>query len=152
MPTPWLLVSHQKQRHRADCLVACVAMILDYLGKQVRYGRLIKILKVTPDLGAPASNVKHLSLLNISVEYGSGSLDDLAKQIERNIPCIAFLHTMHLSYWSEAVRHAVVVVGMDEEGVYLNDPFSDIAPQSVSRLEFELAWGEMDNTYAVITA
>jgi len=46
----------------------------------------------------------------------------------------------------------VVAVGIDERRVYLNDPFFDAAPQSVSRLEFELAWDEMDNVYAVITA
>lgn len=151
MPAPWLPVSHQKQRHRSDCLVACATMVLDYLGQSIRYVRLLRLLGVTPDLGAPASNVRRLSSLNVSVEYGAGTIDDLAEHIARGVPCIAFVHTMHLSYWTEATRHAVVVVGMDEEHVYLNDPFFDIAPQVVSRLEFELAWDEMDNTYAVIT-
>jgi len=151
MPAPWLPVSHQKQRHRSDCLVACATMVLDYLGRSIRYSRLLRLLGVTPDLGAPASNVRRLSSLNVSVEYGAGTIDDLAEHIERSVPCIAFVHTIHLSYWTEATRHAVVVAGTDEEHVYLNDPFFDIAPQVVSRLEFELAWDEMDNTYAVIT-
>jgi len=79
-------------------------------------------------------------------------LDDLAEYIAQDVPCIAFVHTMHLSYWSEAVRHAVVVIGADEQQVCLNDPFFDVAPQIVSRLEFELAWDEMDNVYAVMIA
>jgi hypothetical protein len=38
-----------------------------------------------------------------------------------------------------------------QEGqVYLDDPYFDASPQSVSQLEFELAWDEMDNTYAII--
>ena len=151
MPTPWLSVSHQKQRHRSDCLAACAAMVLAYLGQPVRYSQLLSLLDVTPDLGAPASNVTRLSTLGISVEYGSGTLGDFAERIARGIPCIAFVHTVHLGYWSEAVQHAVVVVGMDEQRVYLDDPFFDVAPQAVSRLEFELAWDEMDCTYAAIT-
>lgn len=151
MPVPWLPVSHKRQRHRSDCLAACVTMIPAHLGRSVRYSRLMRLLNITPDLGAPASNVESLSVLNVSVEYGSGSMGDLATHITQGIPCIVFVHTVHLSYWPEAVRHTVVVVGMDEEQVYLNDPFFDVAPQIVSRLEFELAWDEMDNTYAVIT-
>jgi uncharacterized protein YvpB len=67
------------------------------------------------------------------------------------VACIAFLNTLHLSYWNEATSHAAIVVGIDEQHVYLNDPFFDTAPQRVSRLEFELAWDDMDNTYAIIT-
>ena len=35
--------------------------------------------------------------------------------------------------------------------IYLDDPCFDKSPQHVSPLEFELAWDEMDNTYAIIT-
>ncbi len=150
MPAPWLLVSHQKQRHRSDCLAACAAMILGYLGRSVRYGKLMRLLGITPDLGAPASNVRRLSALNVCVEYGAGTMDDLVAYLARGVPCIAFVHTVHLGYWPEATRHAVVVVGVDEQQVYLDDPFFDVAPQIVSLLEFQLAWDEMDNTYAVI--
>jgi uncharacterized protein YvpB len=79
-------------------------------------------------------------------------MDDLVRHIARGVPCIAFVHTVHLNYWSEAVRHAVVVVGIDEQQIYLADPFFDVSPQTVSRLEFELAWDEMDNACAVIMA
>jgi len=77
-------------------------------------------------------------------------MDDLATYLARGVPCIAFVHTVHLSYWPEATRHAVVVVGVDKRQVYLNDPFFDAVPQVVSLLEFQLAWDEMDKAYAVI--
>jgi ABC-type bacteriocin/lantibiotic exporter with double-glycine peptidase domain len=150
MPAPWLPVSHQRQRHSADCLAACAAMVLDYLKRPVGYDRLINLLDVTPDLGAPASNIKRLAELGVSVTYRSGVWDDLAEHVGQGLPCIAFVHTTHLGYWSQAAQHAVVVVGLDEQRVYLDDPFFDTAPQTVSRLEFELAWDEMDNVYAVI--
>ena len=111
----------------------------------------MEMLGVTPDLGAPASNVKRLSALDVHVEYSSGKIDDLMGHLARDIPCIVFVDTAHLSYWSEATRHTVVVAGIDEHQAYLYDPFFDAVPQTVSRLEFELAWDEMDNTYAIIT-
>jgi len=152
MPALWLPVPHHKQNHPSDCLAACAAMLLDYAGRPVPYDRLLQLLDITPDLGAPASNIKRLMALNVTVEYGPGNITDLAHRLAQGVPAIAFVHTIHLSYWPEAARHAVVAVGIDERRVYLNDPFFDAAPQSVSRLEFELAWDEMDNVYAVITA
>ena len=151
MPANWLPISHRKQLHPSDCLSACAAMIVDHLGRPTPYARLMELLKITPDLGAPASNILRLSALNISVDYRSGQIEDLIKLFTQSIPCIVFLNTLHLSYWSEATSHAAIVVGIDEQHVYLNDPFFDTAPQRASILEFELAWDDMDNTYAVIT-
>jgi len=39
---------------------------------------------------------------------------------------------------------------MDESHVYVADPWFDIVPQVVSVLKFQLAWDEMDQTYAVL--
>jgi ABC-type bacteriocin/lantibiotic exporter with double-glycine peptidase domain len=149
---PMLLpVPHRRQVHCADCLSACGAMILDYLGHPLSYGRLLDLLAVTPDLGAPASNILRIAAaLSIEVEYRTGTLDDLSVNIDHGIPCIVFVQTIQLSYWSEDARHAVVMVGMDDRRIYLNDPFFNPAPQAVSRLEFQLAWDEMDNTYAIL--
>jgi uncharacterized protein YvpB len=53
-------------------------------------------------------------------------------------------------YWTYATDHAVLVVGYDEQAVYINDPAFEQAPQRVSRADFELAWLEFDYRYAVI--
>ena len=66
-------------------------------------------------------------------------------------PCIVFVRTGDLPYWSYATSHAVVVVGIDDDNVYLNDPYFEKAPQRVSHDEFLLAWSEFDYTYAVIS-
>ena len=152
MPDNWLPVPHQTQQQSADCLAACAAMTLAYLGRSTPYDRLLELLKITPDLGAPFSNLKRLNVLNIQVEYGAGTLDVLSDLLAHGIPCIVSVNTLHLSYWAEVARHAIVVVGVTAERVYLNDPFFEMAPQSVARLEFELAWDEMDNAYAALTA
>lgn len=150
MPASWLNVTHYKQQGRADCLAACAAMVLDYQGLPVNYSRLLRLFDITPDLGAPASRIRRLAHLGVKVSYGSGDLEDLRNYLAQGMPVIVFVRTIHLSYWDADSRHAVVVVGMDETQVYLNDPFHDTVPQFVARLEFALAWDEMDNTYTVI--
>jgi ABC-type bacteriocin/lantibiotic exporter with double-glycine peptidase domain len=151
MPAPWLPIPHHKQQHRADCLAACVAMVLNYLGLSIRYSRLLKLLDISPDLGAPAPNIHKLSDLGIAVIYRhAGVLRDLEQNIAEGSPCITFVNTLHLSYWTETTRHTVVVAGLDAQQVYLYDPFFDNTPQTVAKLEFMLAWDEMDNTYAVL--
>lgn len=151
MPTHWLPIPHRTQRNKADCLVACVAMALDYLDKPIDYERLMSLLDIKPDIGGRASNVRRVSVLGVSVYYSTGTLDDLARYIAQDMPCIVFVNTAYLGYWPEATRHVMVVIGLDAEHVYINDPFFDTAPQSTSRLEFELAWDEFDNAYAVLS-
>jgi ABC-type bacteriocin/lantibiotic exporter with double-glycine peptidase domain len=152
MPKILLPVPHIRQRNNADCLAACTAMVLEYLNVPVSYDALISLLNITPDLGAPASNVTRLaSAYNVQVRYQSGTLDTLKGYLGEGMPGIAFVNTLQLSYWEENAWHAVVVVGIDDTKIYLNDPFFDKAPQAISHLEFYLAWDEMDNAFAVIT-
>lgn len=63
------------------------------------------------------------------MEYREGTLDDLKQHIALGKPCIVFLDTAQLPYWSEGTFHAAVVVGIDDTHVYLNDPAFDQAPQ-----------------------
>jgi ABC-type bacteriocin/lantibiotic exporter with double-glycine peptidase domain len=145
-----LNVSHQKQRQRADCLAACAAMVLDYYNLPYSYPGLLDLLDVKP-FGAPSPNIQNLVKLGVSVLYKAGSLEELEQQIALNHPCIVFLDTGELSYWSETTFHAAVVVGMDDHYVYANDPAFDEAPQSVSWGDFDLAWLERGYYYVVIT-
>ena len=143
-------VAHRIQHRQADCLAACAAMALDYLGRPVAYSRLIALLGVQ-DFGAPSSNIRRLAKLGLSVSFGQGTEADLVSHLLHGEPCIVFLRTGELSYWTEDTGHAVVLVGMDEDTVYLNDPAFGEAPQSASRDEFFLAWLDFDCDYAVIT-
>lgn len=125
-------------------------MVLAFIGRPVSYERLLDLLDVDPDVGAPASHVLKLAALGVGVSYGPGTLEDIAGHVARGRPCIAFVQTVDLSYWDEATQHAVVVVGMDEHHVFVADPWFDSVPQTVSRLEFQLAWDSMEQTYATL--
>ena len=127
-------------------------MALAYIGRTLSYERLMELLEIKPDIGAPASKIKRLSGVVSQVIYTSGTLDEISAYLEQGLPCIAFVHTLQLSYWSEDARHALVITGIDQETdqIYLDDPYFESAPQVVSLLEFQLAWDEMDNRYAVL--
>ncbi len=43
------------------------------------------------------------------------------------------------------------MVGMDEENVYVDDPEFSQSPMQVSLGDFDLAWLERDEMYAVLT-
>jgi ABC-type bacteriocin/lantibiotic exporter with double-glycine peptidase domain len=57
----------------------------------------------------------------------------------------------HLGHLETITHHAVVIIGIDGDRVYLNDPAFVTAPQIVARDEFEPAWIEHNYRFAVIT-
>ena len=125
-------------------------MILEHLGQPVDYPGLLALLNVQ-DFGAPSSNIRRLEHLGASVNFGSGTLTDLQRHLLQGRPCIVFVRTGELSYWSEDTGHAVVLVGLTQDAVLFNDPAFAQAPQRVSIDEFLLAWLDFDYDYAVIT-
>ncbi|MEZ4732190.1 MAG: hypothetical protein R3E79_34160 [Caldilineaceae bacterium] len=52
---------------------------------------------------------------------------------------------------NKVADHAVVVVGFDEQSIYLHDPEFAESPINVSYGDFDLAWLEHDEMYAVLT-
>jgi uncharacterized protein YvpB len=127
-------------------------MILTNLRLRVTYEHLLKLLQVRSGYGTPASNIRHLETLNLEVNYRSlGTFEDLYDNLSQGQPCIAFLKTGELSYWTDNINHAVVVVGLDDQSIYFNDPAFPTAPIQLERREFDLAWLEWDETYVVVT-
>lgn len=51
-----LRVPHHKQVEESDCLAACAAMALAYIGQPVPYRQLLTILGVEP-IGTPRRNI-----------------------------------------------------------------------------------------------
>src|SRR4051794_37652576 len=77
-----LAVSHWKQRRQADCLVACAAMILEYLQVPVNYDRLTRLLRTMP-IGTFFRNLRYLEAgLGLSVTVGYGNLQVLEAHLE----------------------------------------------------------------------
>lgn len=147
-----LPVSHLKQRSEGDCLAACAPLVLDHLGLTLSYPDLLELLKIR-SYGAPASNIRLVAQLSLSVTYSVTDLAGLIQLLEQGLPVIAFLRTGDLPYWQYSTDHAVVVTGYDSDKhqLFVHDPYANEAPIAVSQGEFELAWSERDYHYATIT-
>ena len=146
-----LSVLHWKQRRQADCLVACTAMVLEYLQVPVHYNWLMRVLKTMP-IGTYFRNLRHLeSALGLSVTVGYGDVHLLRSYLDVGLPVIVSVNTALLSYWNNTETiHALVVTGIDYNQIYVNDPAFELTPTVISIIEFEAAWYEQKNLYGVI--
>jgi len=124
-------------------------MVLEDLGILIDYDRLLRLLGVKR-YGTPGSHLKNLGDLGVNVRYALGTLQELFEYLGDGKPCIVLVRTGQLPYWTYATDHAVVVVGFDDQAVYVNDPAFEQVPQRIPRVEFELAWMEFDYRYAVL--
>jgi len=150
MPTISLNVPLLPQSDRADCLPACVEMVLAFFGQQVKRDWLRRVLE-SSDLGTPGFKVLNLRRHGYDVTYAAATDERaLTQALAASVPPIALLRTTHLPYWKHETAHAVVVIAADDEQVTLNDPAFADAPQTVSRDAFMLAWSDFDYLYAVI--
>ena len=150
MPKVLLSVPHQRQRGDGDCLAACAAMVLIYLGQAVEYPLILRLLNIKP-YGAPAGNIRLLATPDLHVIYSKTGLAGLEAMLQQGHPVIVFVRTGELPYWTYSTDHALLVVGHDEGHFYVNDPHRTEVPIAVPRGDFELAWLERDYHYALIT-
>jgi ABC-type bacteriocin/lantibiotic exporter with double-glycine peptidase domain len=153
-----LHVPHWRQRQQGECLAACAAMVLLYLGERLNYDRLVQRLG-TSSAGAFFFNLARLRSWRVAVEWAQGTLDLLQVQLAAGQPVIVPVDTGLLPYWltradipdaERVTDHAVVVVGIDAQYVYVNDPDLEIVPQRVEREWFHDAWRNREQWYAVI--
>jgi ABC-type bacteriocin/lantibiotic exporter with double-glycine peptidase domain len=128
-------------------------MVLQYLQISIDYSQLLAVLE-TDRAGSYFSNLRRLEDrlgLTLELAQGDDDLDLFYHYLDQGLPVIAYVNTGELkSYWQYTTFHAVVVVGLDEQFVYVNDPYFADAPKEVARGEFVLAWLEQDYRYAVI--
>jgi ABC-type bacteriocin/lantibiotic exporter with double-glycine peptidase domain len=125
-------------------------MVTSYLGYDVSYETLYELLG-TQWYGTPFRHIERLANLGLRVEIAHLGAPEMVNYIKQDLPIIAGVHTATLPYWTQAVDHVVVVVGVGSEQVYLHDPSLSSGPQAVSRTAFELAQLDFDNLCAVIT-
>lgn len=126
---PSLPLSHRRQKHLGYCLPACAEMALNYLGFSRSQEVLAKKMNTTINVGAPRSNIKNLASRRITVIYKEGTLADIRSWLDQKLPVIVFVQTKELPVWrGQDFKHAVVVVGLDDQTIYLMDPALDSGP------------------------
>ena len=125
-------------------------MVLNYWHVSVQYQRLFKLLNIQKGLGTPFPNIREVVRMGVTVVYQRGTLTDLHAFLLKSSPIIVPVRTIELPHWGVNTDHAVVVVGMNEEEIYINDPAFERAPIAITHGDFDLAWLERDEYYAVL--
>lgn len=148
MPKQLLAVSHRPQRTQADCLPVCVQMVMAFLGVDRSYEGLLDLLETRP-FGTPFRNLERLREIGLTVTISHTGLAEIADRLQDGLPVLAGVNTGELDYWEQAVDH--VVVGTDDESVYVQDPGLPSGPRAVPRTVFELAQLDFDNLCAVLS-
>lgn len=126
-------------------------MVLDYLQIPIHYERLYKLLRAQ-SFGTPFRNVRFLKSLGLSIAIQDGDFAALQKYLEIGLPVLASVDTADLPYWNrESTDHAVVGLDIDEDAIYIHDPFFANAPQKLAIEKFESAWLEKEYLCAIIS-
>ena len=147
----YLTLDHKQQEDFGYCLPACIEMVFAYFGIRRSQSSLAQILGLIIPAGVPCSRIKRLASSKIDVIYQEGTLDDINNWLNKQIPVIVFLLMSELPQWrGEELQHAVVVVGLDKQTIYLMDPALETGPTPTPIDDFILAWYEMDNRYAIL--
>ncbi|MBI3957213.1 MAG: C39 family peptidase [Chloroflexi bacterium] len=141
-----------RQRRPGECLVACVAMLYASWNIRFSYDELKTDLRIRPNAGSPLENVRQLSPKGFAVYFQRrGTFANLYGMLERGWPSIVSVQAGEFPYWQEPpTQHAVVVVGMIDDNILVNDPTFADAPLAIPYGDFDLAWLEMDEAFAVI--
>jgi hypothetical protein len=123
-------------------------MVLDYLLVPLGYHPLRRLLGARAE-GTPFSRLQRLQRHGLAVVSGEGALPTLQTHLATGLPVIVDIRTWTLPHWrsrtdiDELERdtdHAVVVVGLDQSNVYLNDPDFAEAPLATDHTAFLAAW------------
>lgn len=150
MPNVLLPVPHFEQSRDGTCLPACIQMVLAYLGDERTEANLAALLG-TKEYGTPIRHAEKLRQDGYDVHVRQLTRNEMVTYLNEGFPVIARVWTTMLDYWTVTTSHVVVVVGYDEQSVFLNDPAFTTAPYPVVWDAFLAAWAEYDETAVIIS-
>jgi ABC-type bacteriocin/lantibiotic exporter with double-glycine peptidase domain len=145
-------VPHFRQEKAKTCVPASVRMVLAHFNLKRSEQQVAKALGST----ALGTNVMNIELLpkewGLEVQTGDISVEALKDWLDKEIPVITVIETPALPYRdpNQRRRHTLVVVGYDDESVYVNDALLASAPTPVPWKNFLTAWADFGNFAAVI--
>ncbi|MBI3922865.1 MAG: C39 family peptidase [Armatimonadetes bacterium] len=141
MPELFLKLPHLRQATEYTCLPACVRMVLAYHAVEMTEEEVVELLD-TDFTGTVAKNVHRVSRFGFVTAIYRATCDDLYRHLGSGLPCIVLVHTIHFPQQApdRSGRHAVVIVGLDDESVYLHDPLAESGPTRMPLPSFHAAW------------
>jgi len=149
---PILPVPDTRQSTDYSCGASALQAVLMYWGDEYMESELMKLLGTTTDGTHPKSIVKVAKELGYDAEIRENlTLEDLEKSIKNGIPVIvdgqAWRDGDDLNKpWSEVWEsgHYMVVTGLDDKNVYIEDPSILGGMGYMSREEFVERWHDYE--------
>ena len=147
-----LAVPHIRQRTNYSCGPACVASVLRYYGHTTSESQILGPIGCTPELGtSPAQIARYLrSIRHRHKQQSRMTISLLEAYIERAWPVIvAYQAWPHRPSETDLGQswdngHYSVVVGTDDEFIWLVDPSSKRKVRKVRRQEFVASWRDIE--------
>jgi ABC-type bacteriocin/lantibiotic exporter with double-glycine peptidase domain len=127
-------------------------MVLAFHGADYTEDVLRQLLGTRVTGTSPARVMLRLPDLGFDAYVLDASLSFLRDSIASGEPCIVHVWTASLPHWQTEVIHAVVVTGMDEQTVWVNDPVLNSGTTPVPLEAFMVAWAATDHTLIRIVA
>jgi predicted double-glycine peptidase len=143
--------SFQETLHAGMCGPASLKMVLAYYGVEKTEEELAKLCGTDPELGTSEEGIKRAAeSLGFKVEVKNNStFDDIRSWLDKKVPVIVNWFTRgRIDYPDSEVPdgHLSVVVGLDDEYIYLQDP--EIGKlRKITRDDFMKVWFDFTGEY-----
>lgn len=141
----------QETLHASMCGPASLKIVLDYYGVHKTEKELAELTGLVPGLGVDDAGIaKAAEALGFKVEIkNESSLSDIEEWLEKKAPVIVDWFTRGRSDYSDseiADGHYSVVIGLDAEHIYLQDP--EIGKiRELKREDFVKVWFDFSGEY-----
>lgn len=133
------------------CGPASLKMVFDYYGYDKSEKDVAKMCATTNELGTDAEGIQRAarSIGLKAMTYDNSTLEDIQKWLDKKVPVIVNWFTRgRIDYPQEDVPdgHYSVVVGLDDEFIYLQDP--EIGKlRKIDREDFMKVWFDFSGKY-----
>ena len=146
-----LQVPDVRQSTNYSCGVACFQAVMRYWGgEDLREDQLIEFLNTTYEGADPEDLMQGAEKKGFRVEIRENlTLDDLKKSIEEGIPVIVGAQAWkeeNQSWETDDSGHYMVVIGVDNKNVYLEDPSILGSRGYIPRDEFIKRWHDLSGS------
>ncbi len=142
-------VPDTRQSVNYSCGATALQAVLYYWGIDIEEGELIELLNTSPDYGTDERDIVRVARqMGLEAELNDNlTLDDLEKSIDEGVPVIVDCQSWRSSAYSNRSwaddwydGHYMVVIGIDENSVYLEDPYTLGSRGFIPRQEFLERW------------
>lgn len=149
---PFRLLTRTRQATEYSCGACALQAVLGYWGKEVDETELMHLMGTNEDVGThPENMVRGAKALGFGAEARENlSLDEVKRVTDQGHPVIGLAQVWRSASASPGSPrdewdsgHYFVILGVDEDYVYIQDPYVRMAKAFVPRAVFEEHWHQI---------